>query len=151
MTHKNFENEEAKKLLKEYKQLIVRKKQLDKLISDLEKEVLSAKSPIVDPTLIGSNSSLASKISFLVDLKNEYENIVINLNNKILIIEKALMNVAKNSGVLYANILHYKFIEGNTLEAISVIIGYSYPQTIRIYNSALKNFYISFSKVTIKN
>lgn len=141
MTH---DNEEAKKILKDYKQLIIRKKQLKKVIDSLERDIQSAKGINLDNDVCGGyNLPLSAKIARLADLKAKYEEIVEMIDSKLLEIERLLMMVAEEQ-TLGANILHYKFIEGKTIEEISLLIGYTYRQTIRIYNSALKCFYIKF-------
>ncbi len=144
MTH---DNEEAKKILKDYKQLIIRKKQLKKVIDSLERDIQTAKGINLDNDACGGyNLPLSAKIARLADLKANYEEIVGMIDSKLLEIEKLLMMVAEEQ-TLGANILHYKFIEEKTIEEISTTIRYSYPQTIRIYNSALKCFFIKFQNL----
>ena len=143
--------DEAKKMLKDYKQLLIRKKQLATVIEELDRIVTSAKSPNFEQNMSGGyDLSISEKIARLVDLEHEFERINIQLQEKILIIERILMKVAEEQ-TLGANILHYKFVDNLTLEAISVIINYSYRNTVRIYNSAIRSFYINFQKEVTQN
>ena len=138
--------EDAKKILKEYKHLIVRRNQLKKVIDTLEHDIQSAKGINFDNDASGGyNLPLSAKIARLADLKAKYEEIVEKIDAKIFEIEKLLMLVAEEQ-TLGANVLHYKFIEGKTIEEIGTIIGYAHRQTIRIYNSALRCFYIKFQE-----
>lgn len=139
--------EKAKEILKKYKQLITRRNQLTNVITNLERNIQSVKGANLEPNLVGDgNSTISQKIARLVDLQVEFELINQQIYTKVLIIEKVLQKVAEE-GVLYANILHYKFVDLMNIESIAVIIRYSYRQTIRIYNAALIKFYKNFSEV----
>lgn len=140
-------NDEAKKVLISYKQLVVRKQQMENVINRLEKSIQSIKGPNFDSNCFsGGNSSVAAKIARLVDLKAQFEHIEVLIYSSLLEIEKVLMLVAQE-GVLFANILHYKFIEFKTIDEISETIKYSRPQSIRKYNAALRCFYRKFKEV----
>lgn len=139
-------NEEAKKILKSYKQLIIRKQQMQKTINNLESAIQTAKGSNLDQNGFGGcNSSVAAKIARLVDLKMQFEKLEMQIYQQLFEIEKVLYLVA-SAGVIFANILYYKFIEFKTIEDIAELLGYCRSQTIRIYNKALVNFYIKYEE-----
>lgn len=144
--------EEAKKILKGYKQLLIRRNQLEKIVSKLEAEVINLKGPNYGDNSTGiGNSSITAKIAKLVDLKNELETFEDKCNSKLLEIESVLQLVAEKDGVIYANILHFKFVDFYLLDYIAELVGYSRCQTIRYYNESLNCFYTKYKEGVVAN
>lgn len=134
----------AKSILKDYKQIKIRKEQLEKIVNNLKHQIQSCKSPSFSDMPHASSkigNATTQRIANLVDTELKLNEIVKRYNNELLLIEYALNEVAEQYGVLGANILHYKFIDGLSLDKIAEIIKYTKRQTIRIYNIALAVFY----------
>ena len=145
MEEKNIK-EKSKKILIEFKQLYIRKKQLLNIINNLEKEIQTAKSPSMSlNSFAGNITTMTAKIAKLVDYKQQYDEIIELMNNKLWKIEKVLLLICEQNPV-GANILHYHFIDQLSFEKISVKINFSYRQTLRYYNKALQNFYNIYNK-----
>lgn len=145
MEEKNIK-EKSKKILIEFKQLYIRKKQLLNIINNLEKEIQTAKSPSMSlNSFAGNNTTMSAKIAKLVDYKQQYDDIIELMNNKLWKIEKVLLLICEQNPV-GANVLHYHFVEQLSFEKIACKINFSYRQTLRYYNNALQNFYNIYNK-----
>lgn len=134
----------AKSILRDYKQIKIRKEQLEKIVNKLKHQIQSCKSPSfsdMPPVSSKIGNATTQRIANLVDTELKLNEIVKRYNNELLLIEYALNEVAEQYGVLGANILHYKFVDCLSLEKIAEIIKYTKRQTIRIYNTALAVFY----------
>ena len=99
MEEKNIK-EKTKKILIEFKQLYIRKKQLLNIINNLEKEILTAKSPSMSlNSFAGNNTTMTAKIAKLVDYKQQYDEIIEVMNNKLWKIEKVLLLICEQNPV----------------------------------------------------
>ena len=81
----------------------------------------------------GNSDKIGSSVANLIDLESMYVSKIDSAMNELKEIEE-LINILTPTERL---LVRAKYIDGEHIEAICGIIGYSYRQTLRIHNAAL--------------
>lgn len=131
--------ESSRQELCSIRHLIKRRSLMQYKIREIEERVVTARTSSTAFVKGGAGTSLEELINKLLDLKDLYNKEEIEINNKIMTVEKNINIVAANNPLL-ANILSMYFVDGKKLEQVSLDVGYCYSQTKMYLKRGILNY-----------
>lgn len=133
--------EEAKEKLKQYQYLKKRANLIKLKVDDLRRSSMSANStPFgIEPgsTLRDAKGSLEKQIESLLDLELKWTKMLVDAEKKALEIQKEI-DMIKPFGLIYADVLSYRYISCYRINTIADIMNYEERQVKRYIQKAIK-------------
>ena len=135
--------EEAKDKLKQYQYLKKRANLLKLKVDELRRSSMSANSTTFDvepcSPLRDAKGSLEKQMEELLDLELKWTKMLVDAEKKALEIQDNIDKI-KSFGLVYADVLSYRYISCYKFDTIADIMNYEERQVRRINHKALRLF-----------
>ncbi|MDL2248597.1 hypothetical protein LJB89_02760 [Tyzzerella sp. OttesenSCG-928-J15] len=126
----------TKQELRNYRDLVIKKRQVERKIEELQSMAYSIKSPQYDgmPKVHGTGNPTQDNAT---DLALAYSYMLV-LRDKTLTAMRTIEDAIKNLSTKESNVLRAYYIEGLTWEQVCIEVGYEWAQVHRIHARALR-------------